>query len=89
MSIYNIVFSETAAKVRDSLPDDRQDTLATGLQAVARDPYTKVSSSVGGDEQARSIALTRSLAVDYVVNDGFLFVLVIHIVDTEHVLLDD
>lgn len=89
MTIYNIIFSETAAQVRDSLPEDRRDALIVALQHLARDPYTKVSSPVGGDENARSIALTRSLAIDYGINNGFLFILVVHIVDTEHILMEE
>lgn len=87
--IYNIIFSEKAAQIRDSLPADRRDALTVALQHLARDPYTKISSSVGGDENARSIALTKSLAIEYGINNGFLFILVVHIVDTEHVLMEE
>lgn len=86
---YNVIFSEQAARVRDSLPEDRQRLLARGTAALAQDPRTKVSSPISGDENTRSIAVTHSLALEYVISDGLLIVLVVHVVDTSQVLFDE
>ena len=69
-------------------PDDRRDALISGLQRLTRDPYVKIPP-VRGDENARSIALTKSLAVEYGINNGYLFILVVHIVNTERVLMEE
>ncbi|WP_327358402.1 hypothetical protein [Streptomyces sp. NBC_01304] len=87
--VYNVIFSEQAARIRDSLPAERQELLTRGLATLSRDPRTKVSSPIGGDENTRSVALTHTLALEYVISDGLLIVLVVHIVDTSHVLIDD
>jgi hypothetical protein len=89
VAVFNVIFSEAAARVRDSLADDRLDVLQRGLAALAQDPRVKISSPISGDENTRSLALTRSMAIEYVIGDGLLVVLVVHVVDTSHVLLDD
>ncbi|MEW2572690.1 hypothetical protein [Streptomyces sp. NPDC047070] len=89
MAVFNVIFSEAAARVRDSLPSDRLDVLQRGLAALAQDPRVKISSPISQDENTRSLALTRSMAIEYVISDGLLVVLVVHVVDTSHVLLDE
>ncbi|WP_030671355.1 hypothetical protein [Streptomyces cellulosae] len=89
MAVYNVIFSETAARVRDSLPDDRRELLQRGLAILTTDPRTKISSPISDDENTRSLALTHSMAIEYVVSDGLLIVLVVHLVDTTHVLFED
>lgn len=86
---YQILYSEQAAKVRDSLPEDRQALLARGMAALSLDPRTKVSSAIGGDENTRSCALTHTLALEYVISDGLVLVLVVHVVDTSQTLFTD
>jgi hypothetical protein len=88
MAVCNVIFSESAARVRDSLSEDRQAALRQGLAILAGDPRTKISSPISGDENTRSVALTRGMAIDYVVSDGLLVVLVVHLVDTTHVLVE-
>ncbi|MDN3020816.1 hypothetical protein [Streptomyces sp. S.PB5] len=88
MAVFNVIFSEAAARVRDSLPDDRLEVLQRGLAIVAKDPRTKISSPISGDENTRSLALTHTMAVEYVISDGLLIVLVVHLVDTSHVLFE-
>jgi len=89
MAVFTVIFSEAAARVRDSLPDDRRELLQRGLAIVSTDPRTKISSPTSGDENTRSLALTHSMAIEYVVSDGLLIVLVVHIVDTSHVLFEN
>ncbi|MER6124225.1 hypothetical protein ABT173_16525 [Streptomyces sp. NPDC001795] len=88
MAVFNVIFSEAAARVRDSLPDDRLEVLQRGLAILAKDPRTKISSAISGDENTRALALTHTMAVEYVISDGLLIVLVVHLVDTTHVLLE-
>jgi hypothetical protein len=88
MAVFNVIFSEAAARVRDSLPDDRLEVLQRGLAIVAKDPRTKISAPISGDENTRSLALTHTMAVEYVISDGLLIVLVVHLVDTSHVLFE-
>ncbi|WP_416978576.1 hypothetical protein [Streptomyces sp. T028] len=89
MAIFNVIYTESAARVRDSLPEDRRELLQRGLAIVSTDPRTKISSPISGDENTRSLALTHSMAIEYVVSDGLLIVLVVHIVDTSHVLFEN
>ncbi|ANP54544.1 hypothetical protein J2Z21_001855 [Streptomyces griseochromogenes] len=88
MAVFNVIFSEAAARVRDSLPDDRLEVLQRGLAILAKDPRTKISSAISNDENTRSLALTHTMAVEYVISDGLLIVLVVHLVDTTHVLFE-
>ncbi|EKX61292.1 hypothetical protein Sipo8835_34590 [Streptomyces ipomoeae] len=89
MAVFNVIFSEAAARVRDSLPDDHLDVLQEGLVILAKDPRTKISAAISGDENTRSVALSRNVAIEYVISDGLLIVLVVHIVDTSHVLVEN
>ncbi|WP_155055174.1 hypothetical protein [Streptomyces blattellae] len=89
MAVFNVIFSEAAARVRDSLPDDRLDVFHEGLAILAKDPRTKISAAISGDENTRSVALSRTMAIEYVISDGLLIVLVVHIVDTSHVLVEN
>ncbi|MDO0932477.1 hypothetical protein QQY66_12510 [Streptomyces sp. DG2A-72] len=89
MAFVNVIFSEAAARVRDSLPDDRRELLQRGLAILTTDPRPKVSSPISGDENTRSLALTHTMAIEYVVSDGLLIVLVVHLVDTTHVLFEN
>ncbi|WP_328366192.1 hypothetical protein OG828_35905 [Streptomyces sp. NBC_00457] len=88
MAVFNVIFSEAAARVRDSLPDDRLEVLQRGLAILAKDPRIKISAAISGDENTRSLALTHTMAVEYVISDGLLIVLVVHLVDTSHVLFE-
>ncbi|MDT0346146.1 hypothetical protein [Streptomyces litchfieldiae] len=87
--LYAVKFSEEAARVRDGLPADRRALLERGLAVLAQDPLPKMSVPVSGDEATRSLALTPNIAIEYVVSDGLLLVLVVHAVDFTHVLLEE
>lgn len=89
MAVFNVIFSEAAARVRDSLPDDRLEVFHEGLAILAKDPRTKISAAISGDENTRSVALSNTMAIEYVISDGLLIVLVVHIVDTSHVLVEN
>lgn len=89
MAVFSVIFSEAAARVRDSLPDDRRELLQRGLAILTMDPRNKISSPISGDENTRSLALTHTMAIEYVVSDGLLIVLVVHLVDTTHVLFEN
>ncbi|MEV6108621.1 hypothetical protein AB0M28_28550 [Streptomyces sp. NPDC051940] len=87
--LYSVKFSEEAARVRDALPADRRALLERGLTVLATDPRPKMSIPISGDEATRSLALTQNIAIEYVVSDGLLFVLVVHVVDFTQVLLEE
>ncbi|MEU3541887.1 hypothetical protein [Streptomyces paromomycinus] len=82
-------YSERAAQVRDSLPEDRRALLERGLRKLADDPRPKISIPISSDENTRSLALTQNIAVEYVISEGLLIVVVVHVVDTSQVLLDN
>ncbi|UUU21393.1 hypothetical protein [Streptomyces sp. DSM 40750] len=75
--------------MRDSLPDDRLEVFHEGLATLAEDPRTKISAAISDDENTRSVALSNTMAIEYVISDGLLIVLVGHIVDTSHVLVEN
>ncbi|MDT0308530.1 hypothetical protein RM780_16415 [Streptomyces sp. DSM 44917] len=87
--LYAVKFSEEAARVRDELPADRRELLERGLSVLAQDPRPKMSIPVSGDEATRSLALTQNIAIEYLVGDGLLLVLLVHVVDFTHVLLEE
>ncbi|WP_059012950.1 hypothetical protein [Streptomyces specialis] len=87
--LYAVKFSEEAARVRDGLPADRKSLLERGLAVLAQDPEPKMSIPISGDESTRSLALTPNIAIEYVVGEGLLLVLVVHVVDFTHVLLEE
>ncbi|MEU4200608.1 hypothetical protein [Streptomyces sp. NPDC045470] len=82
-------YSERAAQIRDSLPEDCRALLERGLRKLADDPRPKISIPISSDENTRSLALTQNIAVEYVISDGLLIVVVVHVVDTSQVLLDN
>ncbi|MEU3618286.1 hypothetical protein ABZ725_39095 [Streptomyces sp. NPDC006872] len=89
MAVFNVIFSESAAHVRDTLSEDSLQGLRRGLAILAGDPRTKISAAISDDENTRSVALTRTLAIEYIISDGLLIVLVVHVVDTSHVLVEN
>jgi hypothetical protein len=84
-----VKYSEDAAKVRDSLPSDRRALLERGLEVLVKDPRPKISIALRGDEGTRSLALTPDIAIEYLLSDGLLLVLAMHVVDFTQVLLDE
>ncbi|WP_244409260.1 hypothetical protein [Streptomyces albofaciens] len=82
-------YSEGAAHVRDSLPEDRRALLERGLRKLADDPRPGISVPISKDENTRSLALTRGIAIEYVISEGLLIVLVVRVVDLSRVLLEN
>ncbi|MFE3559921.1 hypothetical protein ACFXKW_34445 [Streptomyces sp. NPDC059193] len=82
-------FSEEAARIRDGLPPERRALLERGLSVLAQDPRPKISIAVSGDEATRSLALTPNIGIEYLVSDGLLLVLVVHVVDFTQVLVEE
>ncbi|KOG50843.1 hypothetical protein ADK76_38755 [Streptomyces griseoflavus] len=87
--LYSVSYSERAARIRDSLPEDRRAMLERGLKKLADDPRPKMAVPISNDENTRSLALTQNIAIEYLISDGLLIVLVIHVVDTSQVLLEN
>ncbi|MBA0054146.1 hypothetical protein E0L36_25825 [Streptomyces sp. AJS327] len=87
--LYAVRFSEEAARVRDGLPSDRRALLERGLTLLAQDPRPEMSVPISADEATRSLALTPNIGVEYVVSDGLLLVLVLHVVDFTQVLVPE
>lgn len=87
--LYAVKYSEEAARVRDGLPADRRALLERGLAVLAQEPRPKISVPLSGDDSARSLALTPNIGIEYLVSDGLLLVLVVHVVDFTQVLLEE
>ncbi|MEV7865168.1 hypothetical protein AB0P17_03470 [Streptomyces sp. NPDC088124] len=87
--LYAVKYSEEAARVRDGLPADRRALLERGLAVLAQEPRPKISVALSGDESTRSLALTPNIGIEYLVSDGLLLVLVVHVVDFTQVLLEE
>ncbi|MFD4246460.1 hypothetical protein ACFWP3_33425 [Streptomyces sp. NPDC058525] len=87
--LYAVKFSEEAARIRDGLPPERRALLERGLSVLAQDPRPKISIAVSGDEATRSLALTPNIGIEYLVSDGLLLVLVVHVVDFTQVLVEE
>ncbi|HZG02123.1 MAG TPA: hypothetical protein VE546_00880 [Streptomyces sp.] len=86
---YAVKYTEEAARIRDGLPADRRELLERGLLVLARDPRPKMSIPISEDEATRSLALTPNIGIEYLVSDGLLLVLVVHVVDFTQVLLEE
>ncbi|WP_308120159.1 hypothetical protein [Streptomyces bambusae] len=82
-------FSEEAARIRDGLPPERRSLLERGLAVLSQDPRPKISVPISGDESTRSLALTPNIGIEYLVSDGLLLVLVVHVVDFTQVLVEE
>lgn len=87
--LYAVKYSEEAARVRDGLPADRRALLERGLAVLAQEPRPKISVPLSGDDSTRSLALTPNIGIEYLVSDGLLLVLVVHVVDFTQVLLEE
>ncbi|MFG2879654.1 hypothetical protein ACGFYU_32370 [Streptomyces sp. NPDC048337] len=87
--LYAVKFSEEAARIRDGLPPERRALLERGLAVLAQDPRPKISIAISGDEATRSLALTPNIGIEYLVSDGLLLVLVVHVVDFTQVLVQE
>lgn len=84
--IYGVRWESEADRTRLGFSPARQAQLYEGLRIVARDPYAAPSRPVKGDERTRSVLITKSLYVEYVISAAELVVLVIHIIDGDDVV---
>ncbi|MFI9233707.1 hypothetical protein [Streptomyces rimosus] len=82
-------YGEGAAHVRDGLPRHRRALLERGLRKLADDPRPEVSLPLSKDGNTRSVALTENIAIEYVISEGLLIVLMIRVVDTSRALLEN
>lgn len=87
--LYAVKFSEEAARMRDGLPTDRRALLERGLSVLAQDPRPDISVPISGDDSTRSLALTPNIGIEYLVSDGLLLVLAVHVVDFTQVLVEE
>ncbi|MEU6958410.1 hypothetical protein [Streptomyces chrestomyceticus] len=87
--LYSVSYSERAAHVRDGLPGDRRALLERGLRKLVDDPRPEISVPLSKDGNTRSPALTKNIAIEYVISEGLLIVLGVMVVDTSHVLLEN
>lgn len=79
---YRVEYTESAATIRDSLPEERQQLLARGLRVLGRDPYAvPVSAQIGPDEHARKAMVAPMLLIEYTVSQGLMIVVVVSILD--------
>lgn len=86
---YEIHLTEMAAAARARLNDKRRAAFDKGLDILANDPFTDHSHPAGGDDSARTIRVTHSLFVEYIVNRGYIVVVVLRVFDNQDVLLPD
>ncbi|RSO29603.1 hypothetical protein DMH15_27165 [Streptomyces sp. WAC 06725] len=87
--LYSVSYGEGAAHVRDGLPEDRRASLERGLRKLADDPRPEVSLPLSKDGNTRSVALSENIAIEYVISEGLLIVLMIRVVDTSRALLEN
>ncbi|KOT97126.1 hypothetical protein ADK70_08840 [Streptomyces rimosus subsp. pseudoverticillatus] len=87
--LYSVSYGEGAAHVRDGLPEDRRALLERGLRKLADDPRPEVSLPLSKDGNTRSVALSENIAIEYVISEGLLIVLMIRVVDTSWALLEN
>lgn len=86
---YEIHLTEAAAASRARLDDKRRTAFDKGLDILASDPFTEHSHPAGGDDSARTIRVTPSLMVEYIVNRGYIVIIVLRIFDNQDILLPD
>jgi hypothetical protein len=87
--LHAVKFSEEAARMRDGLPPDRRALLERGLSVLAQNPRPEISVPISGDDSTRSLALTPNIGIEYLVSDGLLLVLAVHVVDFTQVLVEE
>ncbi|MYT33290.1 MULTISPECIES: hypothetical protein [unclassified Streptomyces] len=85
--IYEILYTEPAARDRDRLTPVRRASFDKAVELLARDPYTELSRPVGPGEQDREIRLTSQIVAEYMVSRGRLLLVVLRIFDDADILL--
>ena len=81
MTVFFIDYSESAAKVRDSLPPDRREVLENGMRKIASDPLLPGSSPVREDQNIREMFLDGYMLVQYAILDGLVTVMALKVAD--------
>ncbi|GAX51709.1 hypothetical protein SO3561_03216 [Streptomyces olivochromogenes] len=78
--LYQIEYTEHAARQRDALPENRRKLLERGLHKLAEDPFTPISQAVSG-EDIRVVSVAPGLTVDYMIHRAFLILVSVAILD--------
>ncbi|MET8690595.1 hypothetical protein ABZV77_40960 [Streptomyces sp. NPDC004732] len=85
--IYEVLYTEPAARDRDRLDPARRASFDKAIEILARDPYTEHSRSIGVGEQDREIRLTSQIVAEYMVSRGRLLLVVLRVFDDADILL--
>ncbi|GHF46736.1 hypothetical protein GCM10010218_30030 [Streptomyces mashuensis] len=87
--IYEVLYTEPAARDRDRLDPVRRASFDKAVELLARDPYTELSRPIGLGEHDREIRLTSQIVAEYMVSRGRLLLVVLRIFDDADVLLPE
>ncbi|MEU6348617.1 hypothetical protein ABZ896_04745 [Streptomyces sp. NPDC047072] len=87
--IYEVLYTEPAARDRDGLDPVRRAALDKAVAILARDPYTEVSRPIGIGDQDREIRLTSQIVAEYMVSRGRLLLVMLRIFDDADILLPE
>jgi len=87
--VYEVLYTEPAARDRDRLDPVRRATLDKAITILARDPYTEVSRAIGVGDQDREIRLTSQIVAEYMVSRGRLLLVMLRIFDDADILLPE
>ncbi|GAB2898965.1 type II toxin-antitoxin system RelE family toxin [Streptomyces mayteni] len=86
---YELHLTEAAADTRARLDDKRRAAFDKGVDILANDPFNEHSRPAGGDDTSRTIRVTPSLLVEYIVHRGYVVIVVLRVFDNQDVLLPD
>lgn len=87
--VYEVLYTEPAARSRDQLPPARRASFEKAVEILARDPYTELSQPIGTGDQDREIRLTSQIVAEYMVSRGRLLLVVLRIFDDADILLPE
>ncbi len=87
--IYEVLYTEPAARDRDRLDPVRRASFDKAVEILARDPYTELSRPIGLGEHDREVRLTSQIVAEYMVSRGRLLLVVLRIFDDADVLLPE
>lgn len=87
--IYEVLYTEPAARDRDRLDPTRRASLDKAIELLARDPYTELSRTIGVGDQDREIRLTSQIVAEYLVSRGRLLLVMLRIFDDADILLPE
>ncbi|MGW1026075.1 type II toxin-antitoxin system RelE family toxin [Streptomyces sp. NPDC002577] len=87
--VYEVLYTESAARDRDRLDPVRRAAFDKAIDILARDPYTEVSRPIGIGDQDREIRLTSQIVAEYMVSRGRLLLIMLRIFDDADILLPE